>query len=197
MGSKITASRNGYNDTLPFTVMSKNVLDSAYEKQYGNVYQKGALINLCLDVKLRALSKGKYGLMNLVQDLSAKYGKGKPFKDPELFSVIGKLTYPEIRSFLETYVGGNTPLPLEDIFASTGIRWTKDSSVQVFSFGGFRPRAAGNSVYLGMLNLDEFGKKMDYHLGDTLVSVNGTAINTKNFGSVTAKVSGTANRATC
>ena len=172
--------------------MSKNVLDSAYEKQYGNVYEKGALINLCLDVKLRQLSGGKYGLMNLIQDLSAKYGKGKPFKDAELFAVIGKLTYPQIRDFLETYVGGKTPLPLEEIFNATGIHWAKDTSVQVFSFGGFRARAAGSTIYLGAVNLDEFGKKMDYHVGDTLVSVNGTTVSTKNFGAVTAKIVTTA-----
>jgi predicted metalloprotease with PDZ domain len=192
MGGKITSSRLGFNDTLPFTFMSKNVLDSAYEKQYGNVYQKGALINLCLDVKLRQLSGGKYGLMNLIQDLSNKYGKGKPFKDAELFAVIGKLTYPEIRGFLETYVGGNKPLPLEEVFGATGIHWTKDTSVQVFSFGGFRARAAGTSVYLALVTPDAFGKKMDYHVGDTVVSVNGTAVNTKNFGPVSAKIAATA-----
>lgn len=192
MGTKITSSRLQFNDTLPFTTMSKNVLDTAYAKQYGNVYQKGALINLCLDVKLRQLSGGKYGLMNLIRDLSAKYGKGKPFKDPELFEVIGKLTYPEIRSFLETYVGGNTPLPLEDVFSSAGIHWTKDTSVQVFSFGGFRGRAAGNSVYFAVVNADDFGKKMDYRVGDTVVSVNGTAVTPKNFTAVTSKIAATA-----
>ncbi|HMS64269.1 MAG TPA: peptidase M61, partial [Ignavibacteria bacterium] len=40
---------SGYNDTLPFTVMSKGALD-IYEDQYQNVYQKGALIGLCLDI---------------------------------------------------------------------------------------------------------------------------------------------------
>ncbi len=80
MGTKITRSRMGFNDTLPFTFMSKHVLEPTYEKQYGNVYEKGALISLCLDVKLRQLSGGKYGLINLILDLSAKYGKGKPFK---------------------------------------------------------------------------------------------------------------------
>jgi predicted metalloprotease with PDZ domain len=192
MGTKITSSRMSFNDTLPFTFMSKNVLDTAYEKQYGNVYQKGALINLCLDVKLRQLSGGKYGIMNLIQDLSAKYGKGKPFKDAELFAVIGKLTYPQIQQFLETYVSGNTPLPLDEVFNATGIRWTKDTSVQVFSFGGFRARAAGNSIYLALVNLDEFGKKMDYHVGDTVVSVNGTAVNPKNFGAISARIAATA-----
>ncbi|HAX47647.1 MAG TPA: peptidase M61, partial [Bacteroidetes bacterium] len=39
------------NDTLPFTELSKGALDK-YKPQYFNVYQKGALINMCLDLYL-------------------------------------------------------------------------------------------------------------------------------------------------
>ena len=35
-----------YKDDLPFTTMSLGCLD-LHEDQYGNVYQKGALIGLC------------------------------------------------------------------------------------------------------------------------------------------------------
>jgi predicted metalloprotease with PDZ domain len=100
-----------FNDTLPFTVMSKNALD-VHKDQYGNVYQKGALIGLCLDIKLRELSGGKYGMQNLMQDLAKNFGKEKAFKDEELFDQIAKLTYPEIRTFFTRYVEGNEPLPL-------------------------------------------------------------------------------------
>jgi predicted metalloprotease with PDZ domain len=189
MGSKITSSRTSYNDTLPFTYMSKHVLEPAYEPQYGNVYQKGALINMVLDIKLRQLSNGKYGLMNLMQDLSAKYGKGKPFKDEELFSVIGKQTYPQIQEYLQNHVGGNKALPLEDAFNAVGIRWLKDTTIQVFSFGNFRPRAAGNTIYVSAINtMDDFGKKMDYRVNDTIVSINGTPVNRGNYAAVTGKI---------
>ena len=97
---KDTNSKNSYNDSIPFTKMSAGVLHT-YHKQFGNVYQKGALINMCLDIKLLQLSNGKYGIMNLIHDLSNKYGKQKGFKDDELFNEIGKLTYPEIKQFLE------------------------------------------------------------------------------------------------
>ena len=66
-----------------------------------------------------------------------RYGKQKGFKDSELFDEIGKITYPEIETFLKTYVSGNQPLPLEQIFTSLGIDFlpvveTKDSA---FSMG--------------------------------------------------------------
>lgn len=53
---KITTMKS-MKDNLPFTEMSANVLDK-YKNQYINVYNKGALIGLCLDIKLRQLSGG-------------------------------------------------------------------------------------------------------------------------------------------
>ncbi|MDX5422381.1 MAG: peptidase M61, partial [Hymenobacteraceae bacterium] len=105
----ILTSKTYYNDTLPFTEMSSGVLDK-YEKEYANVYQKGALIGLVLDVRLRELSQGKYGLRDLMLDLSKTYGKNNAFKDNELFDKITELTYPEIRELFTRYVEGATPL---------------------------------------------------------------------------------------
>ena len=79
----ITVSRTRFNDTVPFTVMSRGVL-AQYKNQFTNVYQKGALIAMCIDIQLLKLSNGKYGFMNLIQDLSERYGKQLGFKDEEL-----------------------------------------------------------------------------------------------------------------
>lgn len=186
ISSKITASRQQYNDTLPFTVMSANCLHE-YAAEYGNVYQKGALIAMCLDVKLRQLSNSKYGLMNLIFDLSKKYGKEKPFKDDELFDVIEKLTYPEIKQFLLTYVSGNTPLPLEEILNAAGIDYkavveTKDS---VFTLGAIRftpNQQNGRAIINDISGINSFGKKMGYKLNDEIVSINGKAVTIATLG---------------
>ena len=39
-----------YDDTMSFTVMSKNILTSPYKENYNNVYEKGTLINMSLDI---------------------------------------------------------------------------------------------------------------------------------------------------
>ena len=120
-----------YNDTLAFTTMSSGCLDK-YKDQYGNVYQKGALIGLCLDIQLRYLSRGKYGIQDLMKDLSKTYGKEKSFKDEELFNKITQLTYPEIGIFFKRYVAGNEPLPIKETLALVGIE-----------FGGGRTEKGG------------------------------------------------------
>ena len=53
-----------HNDTMPFTTMSANVLKSPYKEQYLNVYQKGALIGMCIDIIIREKSNGEKGILN-------------------------------------------------------------------------------------------------------------------------------------
>lgn len=165
---KITEA-NHYNDTLAFTAMSKDVL-GIYADQYGNVYAKGALIAMCLDIKLRDLSGGNYGLQNLMVDLATKYGKDKPFKDSQLFAEITKLTYPEIGDFLKTYVEGNKPLPLTDVLALAGVYVNTQAPTSIFLFDGFHnyPDEHGKWYVEGV---EEVGS---VHLqpGDEIVAIN-------------------------
>jgi len=174
---KITTMKS-MKDNLPFTEMSANVLDK-YKNQYINVYNKGALIGLCLDIKLRQLSGGKYGTQNLMQDLSKTYGKTVSFKDDELFDKITTLTYPEIRQFFATYVEGKEPLPLTDILQSVGIEYTAEATVKQASLGGIAIGFNQSTNRLKVANIDkvnDFGKAMGYKANDELVSINGQAM---------------------
>lgn len=120
MNGKIdNASR--MNDTMPFTEMSANVLVEPYKTQYLNVYEKGALIGMCIDIIIREKSNGERGILDLMKKLSQEYGVEKPFDDEELFPKIVSLTYPEVGDFLNTYVAGNTPIPYNEFFAKMGI----------------------------------------------------------------------------
>ncbi|MXV16814.1 M61 family metallopeptidase [Hufsiella ginkgonis] len=127
MASKITRSRKSYNDTLAFTKLSK-LAATTYEKQYGNVYEKGALIGACLDLLLLDLSDGNYGFKDLKHDLGVRYGRRKFFNDNELFDVIGELTYPQVKTFLQRYVSGNEPIPYDYYFGLGGIKFTEDAT---------------------------------------------------------------------
>ncbi len=120
MAGKI-ASASTMNDTMSFTKMSENVLVKPYKDQYLNVYEKGALIGMCLDIIIREKSNGARGILDLMQKLSAEYGIQKAFNDNELFEKITALTYPEVGEFLTTYVAGETPIPYATYFAKMGV----------------------------------------------------------------------------
>jgi predicted metalloprotease with PDZ domain len=169
-------------DDVPFTDISKFTLDK-YKDQYYNVYQKGALIGMCLDIKLRKLSSGKYGMQNLVADLGKKFGKTRAFQDDQLFDEITKLTYPEIGEFLKRYVGGSESLPLKETLESVGITFFPELSNLEFSLGidqkSITLTEYNGKPMLAIGNADAMndqGKALGFNTNDILVKINGEAI---------------------
>ncbi len=181
MSQKISYSRQFLKDNLSFTELSKESAGK-HADQYGNVYQKGALISACLDLYLLKLSNNQYGFKDLKHDLGIKYGKDKFFEDDELFDEIEKLTYPEIKEFLIKHVQGGEPIPYEQFFAYAGVQYIPKETVKAFSLGGIgiTGDSTGNLVIDEIKDMNEVGKKLGYKLNDQLVSVNGQAINPGN-----------------
>lgn len=110
-----------YDDTMSFTEMSAGIVDEPYQANYGNVYQKGALINLCLDIIIREQSGGEHGILWVMQNLAKRYGTEKPFKDEDLIDEIVAMTYPEVKDFFKTHVEGKTPINYDEYFSKAGL----------------------------------------------------------------------------
>lgn len=109
-----------FRSDLAMTDLSLHPMEM--QDQYYNVYLKGALINLCLDIKLRELSGGEYGTKDLVLDLMAHY-KGKAFEDNQLFhEMVNVSGYPEIKDFIANYIEGTEALPLEEMLLKVGLK---------------------------------------------------------------------------
>ncbi|MEO6303766.1 MAG: peptidase M61 [Bacteroidia bacterium] len=179
MMQKYENSVTGYNDTMSFTYMSKHVLEEKIHTQYANVYEKGAVIGMCLDILLRHYSDGKYGTQNLMKDLATKYGKNKSFNDEDLFNDIERFTYPEIGSFLRKYVSGTTPLPMQEVLEKIGIDFSKETVSYEFSLGNadLNYNESTNRLYVaGNADMDEFGKELGFKIGDELSKINGKEI---------------------
>lgn len=114
-----------FDQNLAFTDLSKNAMEK--QDQYMNVYQKGPLLGLCLDIKLRELSDGKMGTQDLMQHLMQKYGEDKYFNDDDLFDEITKMTFPEIRTFFKDYIEGTKPVPLKESLAKAGFIYDENT----------------------------------------------------------------------
>jgi len=109
-----------FDKKLSFTELSLNAMD--FQDQYYNVYLKGSLLNLCLDIKLRELSDGQYGVQNMVMGLLKKYGVNKSFEDEKLFEEIVAMTgYEELEIFFEKYVDGVEDMPLLETLKKVGL----------------------------------------------------------------------------
>lgn len=191
---KMVSASTRYNDSLAFTDLSKYTLDK-YQDQYGNVYEKGALIGVCLDLKLRSLSNGQYGVQQMMFDLSDKFGKDQAFNDEDLFNIITEMTYPEIGGFFETYVEGTTPLAYEEFFALAGVDYAASEMRREMSMGlaqgsyGYNPETS--RVFIANADaLNDFGKAFGLKNGDVLVGINGKEIPLTGIGAFFQSVRG-------
>jgi len=185
MAGKI-ANASNMNDTMPFTQMSANVLNKPYKDQYLNVYEKGALIGMCIDIIIREKSNGERGILDLMQKLAIAYGPNNPFNDSELFAKITELTYPEVGDFLKTYVSGETPIPYKEFFAKMGVTEKATKVPGNVFLKGQMPYITVNPqtkeiVVLPQITLPDFYTSLTLKGGDIITEINGTAYNLDNI----------------
>ncbi|WP_449421144.1 M61 family metallopeptidase [Pustulibacterium marinum] len=188
MLDKINNSKAMYDDNMSFTEMSKNVLVDPYKPNYANVYEKGALIGMCIDIIMREESNGEKGVLWLMKQLSAKYGMHKSFKDEEIIPEITAMTYPEVGEFLNKYVvGSNNPIPYDEFFNKVGLTKTeKEVDVfNIFLLDQQTPFIDGNPedktiFFRKGIELNSTLKELGVQGGDILKSINGTEYTLEN-----------------
>ncbi|MGB3152643.1 MAG: peptidase M61 [Maribacter sp.] len=180
--SKINNAK-AYDDKMSFTEMSRNILKAPYESNYANVYEKGALINMSLDILLREKSSGQRGVLWLMKELSKKYGKETPFDDSKLFDEIVSLTYPEVRDFFNAHVIGGEPIDYSKYLAKVGLATVREKKQTGYFLDGEIPfidvdQENGNSIFVRKgIELNSFYKGLGIKGGDVIKSINGTLIN--------------------
>lgn len=182
-------SANGFDDTMSFTVMSENILDQPYAKSYVNVYQKGALIGMCIDILMREESKGNRGILSLMKELSLKYGKDKPFEDDKIIEEITAMTYPSVGEFLKTHVQGTTPINYQDFFDKVGlkVKVKKVETNYVQNAGSLivaGNQESGTIFFTDSVTKNSFWADNGVQPNDEIVEVNGTKVTLANANSV-------------
>ena len=181
---KINGSKR-YNDAMSFTEMSKNILEEPYKPNYANVYEKGALIGMCIDVIIREESNGEHGILDMMKKLSAKYGVEKPFIDAVLFDDITGITYPEVRTFINTHVVGDTPIDYDSFFKKLGLSMqSKEAKTGYLLKDMQTPYISADQKTKEVFFLTQtnsFLTTLGVKPNDRLVSINGTDYNLTNI----------------
>lgn len=172
-----------FNDTLSFTRMSENVLDEPYASNYINVYMKGALINMCLDIIMREESDNARNMITLMEELTDRYGSEKPFSDDALIDEIVNMTYPEVGEFLDTHVIGSTPVNYDTYLGKVGLEQAEVELPSSFFFADQSTpffdvdQEEGTLSLRNDIELHSTLKDLGAQGGDVLVSVNGEPLN--------------------
>jgi len=121
--SRKLRNSESYDSAYSLTRISKEWSTDEGNRQYGNIYQRGAVTAELLDIRLLELSGGTRGLREVYLDLIKKYGKDKPFDNEKFFDVIVELTYPKIKEFINDYIIGTKSLPYKEYFKKLGIKY--------------------------------------------------------------------------
>jgi len=184
MGKIRSASR--YDDSMSFSKMSENILEEPYAANYYNVYQKGALIAMCIDILLRKESNGLKGILTLMKELSKKYGKVKPFNDDLLFNEIELITYPSIGLFIKNHIQGNIPINYNDFFDFLDLELRMDNVETTFIQANgqliFRADKESENIYFNsnVLN-NSFWLNQGVNENDLFKSFKGEIVSLKNI----------------
>lgn len=186
MMDKINNSKQ-YDDTMSFTKMSKNVLVEPYKDQYPNVYEKGALISMALDIRLRELSQGEKGILWMMKELAKKYDDKTPFDDDQLIPEIVSMTYPEVQDFFDTYVTGTTPIDYSRFLAKVGLAISEQDRPTGYFMDGEIPfidvdPGKDNAIFVRKgIALNNFFTDLGAQGGDVIKSIDGRATNLVNI----------------
>lgn len=103
--------------------MSLKSYSAKGQREWGNIYQRGAIVAGLLDLEILYRSGGRHGLREVVLELAAKYGPDTAFAEAEFFDEIAAMTYPEIRPFFERFIRDTEPLPVQESFARVGVEY--------------------------------------------------------------------------
>ncbi|MFV0566425.1 MAG: peptidase M61 [Flavobacteriaceae bacterium] len=192
--SKIEAAKS-MNDAMSFTIMSENVLKEPYKSQYLNVYQKGALIGMCIDILMREESNGQRGILSLMKELSNKYGKNKPFEDDKLIDEIVAMTYPSLANFFKDHVVGDIPINYNEFLNKVGLELGEGKVETNYVMNGANiifsaDPQKGEIFFTDLVNNNSFWHDNGVQPNDVLKAVNGTALTMFNANDVLQDVFG-------
>ena len=139
-------------------------------------YNKGELLGVVLDLKIRELTHGKQSLQSLFREMNERYAKqGKFFADSQgVRGAIEQITGSNFRDFFDEYVAGLREIPWDSFFSYVGLRVsTVDVDIAQRGFEAvqeFNHPPIVVTVQPGS-SAEQAGLKPD----DELVSINGIA----------------------
>lgn len=152
------------------------------QREYGNIYMKGALVAGLLDLKLLELTNGKKDLMNVINELTAMYGPTKPFDDATFFDTFVKATHPGIKPFVEQFIRDTVVLPLTELYKTVGVEYLALDTTSATVELPFAPGLKGDQLMVSM------AKDPNLKVGDIIETIDNQPLNMSTVQAVLGKL---------
>lgn len=165
---------DSYDNSVSLVDLSLGSYDR-YEKLYGNIYERGALTALLLDMRLLELSKGQKGLRDVIKELSKQFGPKRPFPENDFFKILVAMTYPEIEDFIQRYITGAEPLPVNDFLLKAGYDYQKEAKTGLYesNLGKFSFHVQNKTITVTHIEPeDSVNRRLGIQEGDVILKLN-------------------------
>ena len=138
-------------------------------------YNKGELLGVMLDLKLRDATGGAKSLRDLFQWMNANYAqKGRCFEDSEgVRRAAETISHADLKPFFDKYVSGTDEIPWNEYFNTVGLQLVTQK-VEVADAGFVATRNFGSPLTVASVEENSRAKKAGLTEGDILLKVNGS-----------------------
>jgi predicted metalloprotease with PDZ domain len=157
-------------------------------------YTKGSLIGLALDLDIRAQTKSKRSLDDVMRALWQRYGRdfyagakaGKGVSEREVEALFDEVTGLSMKRTLARYVRGTEDLPLEKLFDDFALA-LEDSNKNGKPCLGVRTSKDGNDCKLATVYEGSAAHAAGLSAGDVLAAIDGLRVTANNLDTVLAR----------
>lgn len=146
-------------------------------------YTKGSLVALALDLTIRAETKGKKSLDDVMRALWRQYGRefyqdgkaGIGVTDADVDALFDEVTGLKLKRLLDTWARGTTELPLSTLLPTFGIRYN-DQRAATRPVLGIRTVREGLDCRVSSVYEKSAAHKAGIAAGDVLVAIDGVRV---------------------
>lgn len=152
-------------------------------------YTKGSLVGLALDLTIRAQTKGKKSLDDVMRALWQRYGQdfyedaagsGRGVTEAEVEEIFDEATGLSLKRSLRRFVHGTEDLPLAKLLTPLGVTLAGSSKEAKPSLGA-RIVKDGNDAKLASVHEGSAAHRAGLSAGDVLVAIDGLRVNASNL----------------
>ncbi|HWT72643.1 MAG TPA: M61 family metallopeptidase [Oxalicibacterium sp.] len=157
-------------------------------------YAKGSLVALALDLEIRAATKGRKSLDDVMRALWQQYGRdfymdgesGRGVTDAEVDALFDRVTGLRLKRLLDRWVRGTEDLPLAKLLAPFGIAYADAGRKNKPGLG---MRTVRDNADCKVANVYENGAahRAGVSAGDVLVAIDGLRVNGTNLDSLLSR----------
>jgi predicted metalloprotease with PDZ domain len=156
-------------------------------------YTKGSLVALALDLTIRAQTKGKRSLDDVMRALWNTYGRdfyttrgGRGVSEAELEALLDSVSGLKLKRLLDRWVRGTGDLPLAALLKPFGVILA-DATKEVKASLGVRTAREGNDCKLANVYEGGAAHRAGLSGGDLLVAIDGLRVSATNLDSLLAR----------